>query len=81
MFSTEFQTEIKQKKDINSADSNMNSFMVVRVSHPISTHRSFLQISPMFFAVFSAQDTFGIPLQLVDVDVAALFPPWETRLI
>ena len=26
------------------------------------------------------QDTFGIPLQLVDVDVASIFPPWDTWL-
>ena len=34
----------------------------------------------MFFPAmfFTAQDTFGIPMQLVDVDVATIFPPWET---
>jgi len=32
----------------------------------------------MFQQKFTAQDTFGIPMQLVDVDVATIFPRWET---
>lgn len=44
------------------------------VLSPTGHFRSFWDFIGILILV---KDTFGIPLQLVDVDVASIFPPWE----